>query len=67
MRVVDDGHYDAQGRSDWRNHVADPINQVEERSLGLGRSLPLDSLVGRRRAAKVLGLNKQRKELKEND
>jgi hypothetical protein len=67
MRVVDDRHDNAQGRSDRRNHVTNPINQVEERSLGLGCSLSLDSLVGRRCSAKVLSLNKQRKELKEND
>jgi len=57
MGVVDDRHNDAQGRSDRGYHVANPIDQVEERSLGLGRRLALDGFVCGRRAAKILGLD----------
>ena len=66
VRVVDDCHDDAQRRSDRRNHVADPVDQVEEGPLGLSRRLSLDGFVGGGRAAKVLGLNQHWGQLKEN-
>jgi hypothetical protein len=52
--LIDDRHDHAQHGAHRRDHVADPVDQVQEGAFGLGRRLPLHRLVNRGGSTKVL-------------
>ena len=61
--VIDDRHDHSQHGAHRRDHLADPVDQVQEGAFALGRRPPLYRLVSRGCPAKVLCIGDQGKQI----
>ena len=63
LGIRDDCHDHRQRRSNRRDHIADPVHEIENCSFRLGRGLTLDGLARLWRLPKVLGVGHQGRKL----